>query len=210
MNSTIITDLAFIIPDATPYHFGVLTSRMHNAWMRAVCGRLKSDHRYSKDIVYNNFIWPGCGGGAQMEVWREIVARNGVAVADALNRHLFRRYLELEFPGRPMAAKFTLSNEKKPTAGEIADLAVKIKSAGYTVDQAQLEEKTGLKLVKDETPAPQPGMGAPFMNKVGRRKEKVRTPHFLLPPSSLLLLLRLFSKPSRRTRGLRQRRLKRF
>lgn len=122
MNSTIITDLAFIIPDATPYHFGVLTSRMHNAWMRAVCGRLKSDYRYSKDIVYNNFIWPGCGGGAQMEVWREIVARDGVAVADALNRHLFRRYLELEFPGRPMAAKFTLSNEKKPTAGEIADL----------------------------------------------------------------------------------------
>jgi hypothetical protein len=104
-------------------------------------------------------------GGAQMEVWREIVARDGVAVADALNRHLFRRYLELEFPGRPMAAKFVMSNEKKPTAGEIADLAVKIKSAGYTVDQAQLEEKTGLKLVKDETPAPQPGMGAPFMNK---------------------------------------------
>ena len=37
---------------------------MHNAWMRAVCGRLKSDYRYSKDIVYNNFIWPGCVGGA--------------------------------------------------------------------------------------------------------------------------------------------------
>ena len=49
---------ALIIPSATLYHFGVLTSRMHNAWMRAVCGRLKSDYRYSKDIVYNNFIWP--------------------------------------------------------------------------------------------------------------------------------------------------------
>ena len=33
--------------------------RMHNAWMRAVAGRLKSDYRYSKDIVYNNFVWPG-------------------------------------------------------------------------------------------------------------------------------------------------------
>ena len=55
---TKVTNLVQIIPSATLYHFGVLTSRMHNAWMRAVCGRLKSDYRYSKDIVYNNFIWP--------------------------------------------------------------------------------------------------------------------------------------------------------
>jgi hypothetical protein len=45
------------IPNATLYHFGVLTSKVHMAWMRAVCGRLKSDYRYSKDIVYNNFPW---------------------------------------------------------------------------------------------------------------------------------------------------------
>ena len=57
-DSVIVTDLAFIIPDANLYHFGIPTSRMHNAWMRAVAGRLKSDYRYSKDIVYNNFIWP--------------------------------------------------------------------------------------------------------------------------------------------------------
>ena len=55
---TISTDLNFIIPDATLYHFGVLTSNVHMSWMRAVCGRLKSDYRYSKDIVYNNFPWP--------------------------------------------------------------------------------------------------------------------------------------------------------
>lgn len=52
------SDLVFIIPDATLYHFGVLTSNVHMAWMRAVCGRLKSDYRYSKDAVYNNFPWP--------------------------------------------------------------------------------------------------------------------------------------------------------
>ena len=52
------SDLVFIIPDATLYHFGVLTSNVHMAWMRAVCGRLKSDYRYSKDVVYNNFPWP--------------------------------------------------------------------------------------------------------------------------------------------------------
>ena len=51
------TDSATIIPDAGLYEFGVLTSNVHMAWMRAVCGRLKSDYRYSKDIVYNNFPW---------------------------------------------------------------------------------------------------------------------------------------------------------
>ena len=52
------SDLVFIISSATMYHFGVLTSNVHMAWMRAVCGRLKSDYRYSKDVVYNNFPWP--------------------------------------------------------------------------------------------------------------------------------------------------------
>ncbi|MEI6279190.1 MAG: type IIL restriction-modification enzyme MmeI [Verrucomicrobiae bacterium] len=46
------------IPGATHFHFGVLTSAMHMAWMRAVCGRLKSDYRYSNALVYNNFPWP--------------------------------------------------------------------------------------------------------------------------------------------------------
>lgn len=46
-----------ILPNATLYHFGILTSNVHMAWMRAVGGRLKSDYRYSKDVVYNNFPW---------------------------------------------------------------------------------------------------------------------------------------------------------
>ena len=55
---TIPTNLVLIIPDATLYHFGILESNVYMAWMRAVCGRLKSDYRYSKDVVYNNFPWP--------------------------------------------------------------------------------------------------------------------------------------------------------
>ncbi|NMA95984.1 MAG: class I SAM-dependent DNA methyltransferase [Clostridiales bacterium] len=47
-----------IMPNATTYHFGILTSNVHNAWIRMVGGRLKSDYRYSKNIVYNNFPWP--------------------------------------------------------------------------------------------------------------------------------------------------------
>lgn len=57
-SDTIPTNAVLIIPDATLYHFGILESNVHMAWMRAVCGRLKSDYRYSKDIVYNNFPWP--------------------------------------------------------------------------------------------------------------------------------------------------------
>ena len=52
------SNLVKIIPNASLYHFGILTSAVHNGWMRAVAGRLKSDYRYSKDIVYNNFPWP--------------------------------------------------------------------------------------------------------------------------------------------------------
>ena len=55
---TIASDLVFLIPSGSLYEFAVLSSNVHNAWMRAVAGRLKSDYRYSKDIVYNNFPWP--------------------------------------------------------------------------------------------------------------------------------------------------------
>ena len=54
----VVNDAVFMIPSATKYHFGILTSNVHMAWVRAVCGRIKSDYRYSKDIVYNNFPWP--------------------------------------------------------------------------------------------------------------------------------------------------------
>lgn len=47
-----------MLPDATLYHFGVLTSNVHMAWVRAVCGRLEMRYRYSNDIVYNNFPFP--------------------------------------------------------------------------------------------------------------------------------------------------------
>lgn len=57
-DNTIVSDLLFIVPEATLYHFGVLQSNVHMSWMRAVCGRLKSDYRYSRDIVYNTFPWP--------------------------------------------------------------------------------------------------------------------------------------------------------
>lgn len=55
---TLCSNLVKIVPNATLLHFGVVTSTMHMAWVRTVCGRLKSDYRYSSGIVYNNFPWP--------------------------------------------------------------------------------------------------------------------------------------------------------
>ncbi len=65
---TIPTNLLTIIPDATLYHFGILESNVHMAWMRAVCGRLEMRYRYSKDIVYNNFPWPTPTVGQQAKI----------------------------------------------------------------------------------------------------------------------------------------------
>jgi len=56
--SVIASNKLLIVPNATIYHFGVLTSNVHMAWTRTVCGRLKSDYQYSGATVYNNFPWP--------------------------------------------------------------------------------------------------------------------------------------------------------
>ncbi len=57
-DSVLCSNKVRLMPNATLYHLGILTSNVHMAWMRAVCGRLKSDYDYSIKIVYNNFPWP--------------------------------------------------------------------------------------------------------------------------------------------------------
>ena len=81
---TIPTNLVLIIPGATLYHFGILTSNLHMAWVRAVCGRLESRYRYSKDIVYNNFPWPQQPNTAQVKAVEEAAQ----AVLDARDIYL--------------------------------------------------------------------------------------------------------------------------
>ena len=79
VSSDVVTnDAVQIIPNASLYHFGILESNVHMAWMRAVCGRLKSDYRYSKDIVYNNFPWPEVN-----DEQREKIADTAQAILDA-------------------------------------------------------------------------------------------------------------------------------
>lgn len=75
----IASDLCLMIPSASRFHFGVMTSQMHMAWTRQVCGRLKSDYRYSNNLVYNNFPFPVEPSTRQLER----VERAAQAVLDA-------------------------------------------------------------------------------------------------------------------------------
>ena len=72
------SDLVFIIPNASLFHLGVLTSNVHMSWMRAVCGRLEMRYRYSKDVVYNNFPWP-----TPTEEQKAKIERTAQAILDA-------------------------------------------------------------------------------------------------------------------------------
>jgi hypothetical protein len=56
--NSIVSDTCMSIPNGTLFQFGILMSTIHMAWVKNICGRLKSDYRYSKDIVYNNYPWP--------------------------------------------------------------------------------------------------------------------------------------------------------
>lgn len=83
IDKTIIVNAnAQVIANASIYHFGVLESKIHMAWMRVVAGRLKSDYRYSKDVVYNNFIWPNPSSEQ-----RQAIEQCAQAVLDARNAH---------------------------------------------------------------------------------------------------------------------------
>lgn len=74
----IATNATQIIPNATLYEFGVITSNVHMAWMRIVAGRLKSDYRYSSTIVYNTFPWP-----TVTEEQKEFIANTAQGILDA-------------------------------------------------------------------------------------------------------------------------------
>lgn len=79
----ILHDSCSCVPNAVPFHFGVISSAMHMAWMSTVCGRLESRYRYSSNIVYNNFPWPN-----PTPAQRERVEEKAQAILDARAPHL--------------------------------------------------------------------------------------------------------------------------
>jgi hypothetical protein len=98
--SYIVSDTCLAIPKATLFHFGVLQSSMHHTWVKSVCGRLKSDFRYSNEIVYNNYPFPFSPSHKQIK----LVEEKSQKVLDA----------RLEFPNTSLADMYDL--DKMPPA----------------------------------------------------------------------------------------------
>lgn len=92
---TFCSDLVFLISDASLYDFGVLQSQFHNAWMRTVAGRLKSDYRYSGGMVYNNFVWPN-----PTPAQKEAIEQAAQAVLNARAAHAEKSLAELYDPAK--------------------------------------------------------------------------------------------------------------
>lgn len=131
--NTISTDLNFIIPEATLYHFGVLESNIHMAWMRSVCGRLKSDYRYSANIVYNNFPWPDATDAQKAKIEQ---TAQGILDARALypDSSLADLYDELTMP--PELRKAHQKNDQ----AVLAAYGIKKGDAAYSSESACVAE----------------------------------------------------------------------
>lgn len=147
--SVVASDSAQVIADTTLYHFGVLTSLTHNAWMRVVAGRLKSDYRYSKEIVYNCFPWPN-----PTDEQRDEIERCAKAVLEAREAHDGKTLAEMydgispmpESPGKADLKKFDQREYDDLKAAHAAlDCAVE---AAYGVDFNGDEEKIVAHLFK--------------------------------------------------------------
>ena len=154
--NVIAGDNLFMVPNATAYEFGILTSSTHMAWMRAVAGRLKSDYRYSNKIVYNDFVWP-----ATSEDQEKKIEQTAQAILDARAQHpeatLADLYDELTMPpdlrkahqanDRAVLEAYGLS--KDSTEEEIVAHLMKLYSVKVEeLKQKELEDAARLKAEK--------------------------------------------------------------
>ncbi|EJU24389.1 MULTISPECIES: class I SAM-dependent DNA methyltransferase [Klebsiella] len=107
----ISTNANYIIPNGTLYEFGILSSLMHNDWMRLVAGRLKSDYRYSASVVYNPFPWPEVTDTQRTQI--ELFAEDVILIRE-------------EFPGHTLAELYDPDKmpQKLLTAHQSLDTAV--------------------------------------------------------------------------------------
>lgn len=106
----VVSDTATFIPNASMYHLGVLTSEMHMAWVRTVCGRLKSDFRYSNDIVYNTFPWPETPTEKQIATIEKAAQKVLYVRAEFPNSSLADLYDPLTMPPTLLKAHQDLDN----------------------------------------------------------------------------------------------------
>ena len=125
--------MARLIPHATIYHFAMLNSVMHNAWLRSVGGRLKSDYRYSASVVYNNFPWPD-----PSEAQCEAIERTGTGILDARKHYPGSTLADLYDP-RTMPMDLRKAHEANDKAVDAA-----YKYRGAKTDPARIAFLFGL------------------------------------------------------------------
>ena len=138
-SDVIASNAVQIVPHATLYHFGVLTSKVHMAWMRTVCGRLKSDYRYSKEIVYNPFPWPDFVDAASSprrvgEARRDAastIEKSAQAILDARQKYTGASFAELYGEKMYLFADLVAAHE--------ANDAAVLKAYGWPVDLTEPE-----------------------------------------------------------------------
>ena len=135
-----------LMPDATPYHFGILESRVHMAWMRVVCGRMKSDYSYSIEIVYNNFPWPQNITTEQIKH----ISESAQAILDARKHHSSSTLRQLYEPNL-MPSDLVEAHRKN-------DRAVFAAYSDLGITPAMTDEEIALVLLKESVrlAAPKP------------------------------------------------------
>ncbi len=126
----IVPDSTYSVPSATLYDFGLMTSQMHNAWMRVVAGRLKSDYRYSP-VVYNTFAYP-----APTSVQREHIEQCAQAVLDARVAHKGDTLAQMYDGISPMPEKSSFADLKKYDQRKYDDLLAAHKALDKAVETA--------------------------------------------------------------------------
>jgi len=145
----ISSDLVFIMPNSTIYHFGILTSTMHMAWTRYVCGRLKSDYRYSKDIVYNNFPWPN--PTEKQKILVEKAAQEILDIrAQFQNSSLADLYDPITMPSKLLKAHIKLDKSVEVSYGhffnnDIQRVAFLFELCQKIIDKQLIENKNNLR-----------------------------------------------------------------
>lgn len=131
-NGMIPGDKLFFVETDSPYHFGILMSQFHNAWMRTVAGRLKGDYSYSNTIVYNNFVWPEA-----TNLQKESIERTAKAILDTRSNYPNKSLADLYDPDK-MPADLLAAHKANDSAVE----------AAYGVDFNGDEEKIVAHLFK--------------------------------------------------------------
>ncbi|WP_260231558.1 class I SAM-dependent DNA methyltransferase, partial [Neisseria meningitidis] len=143
---TVVSDLVFTLPNASLYHFGILSSTMHNAFMRTVAGRLESRYRYSNTVVYNNFPFPeSCrmpSENDRQDPLRAAVETAAQAVLDARGQYR-REAREAGLPEPTLAelyapdAGYTALDKAHAALDKAVDKAYGYKTGKNTDDEAE-------------------------------------------------------------------------